>query len=77
MLFCPSRALLAHVPPQILITNLCSLLHDRLMREDLWDTVTASRLRLPIDRTYRLDQAADALTHMHANAHFGKIVMTV
>lgn len=50
---------------------------NRLMREDLWDAVTAGRLRLPIDRTYRLDQAADALTHMHANAHFGKIVMTV
>ena len=34
VLFCPSRALLAHVPPQILIPNLCSLLHDRLMREN-------------------------------------------
>jgi NADPH2:quinone reductase len=50
---------------------------NRLMREDLWDAVTAGRLRLPIDRTYRLDEAADALAHMRANAHFGKIVMTV
>jgi CRP/FNR family cyclic AMP-dependent transcriptional regulator len=34
VLFCPARALYAHVPPQILIPNLCTLLHDRLMREN-------------------------------------------
>lgn len=49
----------------------------RLMREDLWDAVAAGRLRLPIDRVYRLDEAPEALARMKANAHFGKIVMTV
>lgn len=34
VLFCPVKALYAHVPPQILIPNLCTLLHDRLMREN-------------------------------------------
>jgi NADPH2:quinone reductase len=50
---------------------------NRLMRDDLSDAVAAGRLRLPIDRVFPLDRAADALTHMRANAHFGKIVMTV
>ena len=49
---------------------------NRLMRDDLSDAVAAGRLRLPIDRVFPLDQAADALAHMRANAHFGKIVMT-
>ncbi|MTE00715.1 cyclic nucleotide-binding domain-containing protein [Paracoccus sp. YIM 132242] len=34
VLFCPAKALYAHIPPQILIPNLCTLLHDRLMREN-------------------------------------------
>ncbi|MGN7867315.1 Crp/Fnr family transcriptional regulator [Paracoccus sp. 22332] len=34
VLFCPTKALYAHVPPKILIPNLCTLLHDRLMREN-------------------------------------------
>jgi NADPH:quinone reductase-like Zn-dependent oxidoreductase len=47
------------------------------MRADLWDEIEAGRLRLPIDRTFRLDEAKAALAHMRANAHFGKIVLTV
>jgi NADPH2:quinone reductase len=50
---------------------------NQLMQDDLWDAVAAGRLRLPIDRAFPLDRAADALAHMRANAHFGKIVMTV
>jgi len=34
-------------------------------------------LRLPIDRTFPLEEVAAALAHMRANAHFGKIVLTV
>jgi NADPH2:quinone reductase len=49
----------------------------RRMREDLWPAVESGTLRLPIDRTFPLDKAADALAHMRANAHFGKIVMTL
>jgi NADPH2:quinone reductase len=49
----------------------------RRMRADLWSAVEEGRLHLPIDRTFALDDAAAALAHMRANAHFGKIVLTV
>ncbi len=45
------------------------------MRADLWGAVEAGKLALPIDRTFSLDDAAAALAHMRANAHFGKIVL--
>jgi NADPH:quinone reductase-like Zn-dependent oxidoreductase len=34
------------------------------------------KLRLPIDCTFRLDEAAAAQAHMRANQDFGKIVLT-
>jgi NADPH2:quinone reductase len=49
----------------------------RRMRADLWDAVTAGKLRLPIDRRFPLDQAIEAQAHMRANKHFGKIVLTM
>jgi len=49
----------------------------RKMREDLWDAVVAGKLRLPIDRTFRLADAPAALAYMRSNAHFGKIVLTM
>lgn len=49
---------------------------NRRMRADLWGAVEAGKLALPIDRTFPLDDAAAALAHMKANAHFGKIVLT-
>jgi NADPH2:quinone reductase len=49
----------------------------RKMRADLWPAVEAGTLHLPIDRTFPLDEAAAAQAHMRANAHFGKIVLTV
>jgi NADPH2:quinone reductase len=49
----------------------------RAMRADLWGDVESGKLRLPIDRAFPLDQAPAALAHMRANAHFGKIVLTV
>jgi NADPH:quinone reductase-like Zn-dependent oxidoreductase len=49
----------------------------RAMRADLWGHVESGKLKLPIDRTFPLDQAAAALAHMRANAHFGKIVLVV
>lgn len=48
----------------------------QLMREDLWEAVVAGKLSLPIDRTFQLSEGAEALAHMAANKHFGKIVMT-
>jgi len=47
----------------------------RAMRADLWGDVESGRLKLPIDRTFPLDQAAAALAHMRENRHFGKIVL--
>ena len=47
------------------------------MRADIWDAVESGALSLPIDRTFPLEQAAEAQAHMRANAHFGKIVLTV
>ena len=47
------------------------------MRADIWDAVDDGTLSLPIDRTFPLEQAAEAQAHMRANAHFGKIVLTV
>lgn len=49
----------------------------RRMREDLWPHVESGRLALPIDRAYPLDEAAAALAHMKANAHFGKIALVM
>ncbi len=49
---------------------------NRLMRKDLWPAVEAGKLALPIDRTFPLEKAAEALAHMKANAHLGKIVLT-
>ncbi|MGO8917475.1 MAG: zinc-binding dehydrogenase [Stellaceae bacterium] len=49
----------------------------RRMRADLWGAVEAGRLALPIDRSFPLDEAAAAQAHMRANAHFGKIVLTM
>lgn len=49
----------------------------RRMRADLWEAVEKGALTLPIDRTFALDDAAAALAHMKANAHLGKIVLTV
>jgi NADPH2:quinone reductase len=47
------------------------------MRADLWPHVESGRLKLPIDRTFPLSEAAAALAHMRENRHFGKIVLVV
>ncbi|MBX6426505.1 MAG: zinc-binding dehydrogenase [Variibacter sp.] len=49
----------------------------RRAREDLWDDLLAGRLRMPLDRTFPLEEVSAALAHAKANAHFGKIVLTV
>jgi len=49
----------------------------RLMRADLWPAVESGRLTLPIYKTYKLADIAEALVAMRANQHFGKIVITV
>ena len=50
---------------------------NRRMRADLWPAIEAGRIALPIDRTFPLHQAREAQARMAANAHFGKIVLTM
>jgi NADPH2:quinone reductase len=45
------------------------------MRADLWDAVAAGTFKIPIDKTYKLDEAKAGHEHMRANAHFGKILL--
>ena len=47
----------------------------RVMKADLWAKIEDGTLRLPIDRTFPLAEAPEALAHMKANRHFGKIVL--
>ena len=47
----------------------------RRMRADLWDAVSAGKLNLPIDKTFKLDDAIAAQEYMRSNAHFGKILL--
>ena len=50
---------------------------NRLMRAELWPTVEAGKLSLPIYKTYPLDDIAEALALMRSNQHFGKIVISI
>ena len=47
------------------------------MKRDLWDAVQDGRFALPIDKVFPLDQAVEALAHMKANQHFGKIALSI
>jgi NADPH2:quinone reductase len=47
------------------------------MKTDLWKTVEDGKLALPIDSEYTLADAPEAVAHMRANRHFGKVVLTV
>ncbi|BDG72313.1 zinc-binding dehydrogenase [Roseomonas fluvialis] len=47
------------------------------MKRDLWHAVQEGRFALPIDKVFPLEQAVEALAHMKANLHFGKIALSV
>lgn len=47
------------------------------MRRDLWHAVEQGKFGIPIDRVFPLDLVVEALGHMKANRHFGKIVLAV
>jgi NADPH:quinone reductase len=49
----------------------------RALRADLWPAVEAGKLSLPIYKTYKLADIAEALEVMRANQHFGKIVISI
>jgi hypothetical protein len=48
---------------------------ERVARRDLRKGVDEGVFRLPIDRVFALDEAVEALAHMKANAHLGKIIL--
>ena len=50
---------------------------NRLMVKDLWPAVEAGKLSLPVDKVFPLAEAVEALAHMKANQHFGKIVLSM
>jgi NADPH2:quinone reductase len=50
---------------------------NRLLRADLWPSVEAGKLSLPIYKTFVLDDITDALAAMKANQHFGKIAISI
>ena len=45
------------------------------VKRDLWPAICDGTLHLPIDRGFALADAAQALEHMRANRHFGKILL--
>ncbi len=47
------------------------------MRADLWPALQAGRLRVPISARFDFGRLPEALAHMAANEHFGKIVVTL
>ena len=47
----------------------------RAMWADLADAVKAKKLALPIDKVFPLDETKAAQEYMHANKHFGKILL--
>jgi NADPH2:quinone reductase len=47
------------------------------MQKDLWGAVEAGELTLPIDSEFAFNDVIDAVEHMRANQHFGKIVLNV
>lgn len=49
----------------------------RRMRADLDPLLAAGKIALPIDKTFPFEQLTDALAHMNANQHLGKIVLAV
>jgi NADPH:quinone reductase-like Zn-dependent oxidoreductase len=44
---------------------------------DMLRAVAGARLRPVIDRTFRLEEAGDALRHLESGEHFGKVVLRI
>ena len=47
------------------------------VKKDIWRAVESRKLQLPIDRVFKFDDIGAAFTHMEANKHLGKIVVTL
>lgn len=49
----------------------------RSLEREVWPLIASGGVRAVIDRTYRLEEAADAHARMEASQHVGKIVLEV
>ncbi|MDR3464647.1 MAG: zinc-binding dehydrogenase [Xanthobacteraceae bacterium] len=47
------------------------------VRGDVWPAAVEGQLRMPIDSTFTFDDIGNAFARMEANAHLGKIVVTL
>ena len=47
------------------------------VRDDIWPAAAAGQLRMPIDSTFAFGDIGKAFARMEANAHLGKIVVTL
>lgn len=45
-------------------------------RQSLGEAINAGQIRIPVDRVFRLEEIEQALAHMAANKHFGKVVLS-
>jgi NADPH:quinone reductase len=55
------------------LAEICAIVEG--VRADLWRHVESGALRLPIDRTFALEEAPAAHAYMSGNRHFGKIIL--
>ncbi|WP_261624345.1 NAD(P)H-quinone oxidoreductase [Nesterenkonia marinintestina] len=46
------------------------------VHEDIWPLIAAGRIRVPIDATFPLAEAAEAYAHFDAGTHIGKVLIT-
>ncbi|WP_127076296.1 NAD(P)H-quinone oxidoreductase [Rhodomicrobium lacus] len=49
----------------------------RALEEKVWPLIESGAVRVVIDKTFPLAEAAEAHRHMETNAHMGKIVLTI
>ncbi|MGA8771101.1 MAG: zinc-binding dehydrogenase, partial [Rhodomicrobium sp.] len=47
------------------------------LQQKVWPLLETGAVKIVIDKTFPLEQAADAHRHMESNAHMGKIVLEV
>ena len=47
------------------------------LKEKVWPKIEAGKISALVNKTFPLDQAADAHRYMESAQHFGKIVLTL
>ena len=47
------------------------------LERELWPSFASGELRVEVDAVYPIERVQEAHNHMHADANFGKILLTV